>query len=73
LANPYVPPRRRGFGRSTTGCASSAARRLSIAGDLPHLLAGIRVGCIEDPIRRSDALRRVHRIRRLREQKETPE
>jgi hypothetical protein len=33
--------------------------------DLPYLLAGIRLGRIIDPVRRSDAGRRVHRIRRL--------
>ena len=35
--------------------------------DLPHLLAGLRLGRLEDPVRRSDAQRRVDRIRRLRE------
>lgn len=35
-------------------------------GDLPYLLAGLRLGRLEDPIRRSDAQRRVDRIRRLR-------
>lgn len=34
------------------------------SGDLPHLLAGIRVGRLADPVRRSDALRRIDRIRR---------
>lgn len=33
--------------------------------DLPYLLAGLRLGRIGDPIRRSDARRRVQRIRRL--------
>jgi hypothetical protein len=37
------------------------------AGDLPYLLAGLRLGGFEDPVRRSDAQRRVDRIRRLRE------
>lgn len=36
------------------------------ADDLAYLLAGLRLERIEDPIRRSDALRRVDRIRRLR-------
>ena len=35
------------------------------AGDLPYLLAGLRLGRIADPVRRSDAQRRVDRIRRL--------
>ncbi|HEY6533897.1 MAG TPA: hypothetical protein VIY72_16430 [Acidimicrobiales bacterium] len=35
-------------------------------GDLPYLLAGLRLGRIDDPIRRSDAQRRVARIRKLR-------
>ncbi|MEY3734736.1 MAG: hypothetical protein RL347_2095 [Actinomycetota bacterium] len=35
--------------------------------DLPYLLAGVRLGRLEDPIRRSDALRRISRIRRLRD------
>lgn len=34
-------------------------------GDLPYLLAGLRLGRLEDPVRRSDARRRVHRIRGL--------
>jgi hypothetical protein len=34
-------------------------------GDLPYLLAGLRLGRITDPVRRSDAQRRVARIRRL--------
>ncbi|MFO7960516.1 MAG: hypothetical protein R6U94_06190 [Nitriliruptoraceae bacterium] len=34
--------------------------------DLPYLLAGLRLGRLEDPIRRSDAQRRVARIRQLR-------
>lgn len=33
--------------------------------DLPYLLAGLRLGRIEDPVRRSDAGRRVHRIRKI--------
>lgn len=33
--------------------------------DLPYLLAGLRLERMEDPVRRSDALRRVHRVRRL--------
>jgi len=37
------------------------------AGDLPYLLAGLRLGRLEDPVRRSDAQRRVDRIRRLRD------
>lgn len=36
------------------------------AGDLPYLLAGLRLGRLDDPVRRSDAQRRVARIRRLR-------
>jgi len=36
--------------------------------DLPYLLAGIRLGRIVDPVRRSDARRRVERIRRLLDQ-----
>lgn len=36
-------------------------------GDLPYLLAGLRLGRLEDPVRRSDAQRRVARIRRLRD------
>ena len=35
-------------------------------GDLPYLVDGLRLGRREDPIRRSDAQRRVDRIRRLR-------
>lgn len=35
--------------------------------DLPYLLAGIRLGRIADPIRRSDTQRRIHRIRRMLE------
>lgn len=34
-------------------------------GDLPYLLAGLRLGRLEDPLRRSDAQRRVARIRQL--------
>jgi hypothetical protein len=37
------------------------------AADLPYLLAGLRLGRLEDPIRRSDAQRRVARIRQLRD------
>ena len=33
------------------------------SGDLPYLLAGIRLGRLGDPVRRSDAMRRIHRIR----------
>ena len=33
--------------------------------DLPYLLAGLRLGRITDPVRRSDAQRRIHRVRRL--------
>jgi hypothetical protein len=36
-------------------------------GDLPYLLAGLRWGRLEEPILRSDAQRRVERIRRLRD------
>jgi chromosome segregation ATPase len=32
--------------------------------DLPYLMAGLRLGRITDPVRRSDAQRRVARIRR---------
>ncbi len=35
--------------------------------DLPYLLAGLRLGRLEDPVRMSDAQRRVDRIRRLRD------
>lgn len=35
------------------------------ADDLPYLLAGLRLGRLEDPVRRSDALRRIQRLRRL--------
>jgi len=34
-------------------------------GDLPYLLAGLRLGRLDDPVRRSEAQRRVARIRRL--------
>ncbi len=34
--------------------------------DLPYLLAGLRLGRITDPVRRSDAQRRIARIRSLR-------
>lgn len=33
--------------------------------DLPYLLAGLRLGRLGDPVRRSEARRRVDRIRRL--------
>ena len=36
-------------------------------GDLPYLLAGLRLRRLEDPVRRSDAQRRVDRIRQLRD------
>lgn len=36
-------------------------------GDLAYLLAGLRLARIADPVRRSDAQRRVDRIRRLLE------
>jgi hypothetical protein len=35
--------------------------------DLPYLLAGLRLGRLEDPISRFEAQRRVARIRRLRD------
>jgi hypothetical protein len=35
-------------------------------GDLPYLLAGLRLARLEDSVRKSDAQRRVDRIRRLR-------
>lgn len=35
--------------------------------DLPYLLAGIRLGRIDDPIRRSDTQRRIYRIRKMLE------
>lgn len=37
------------------------------AGDLAYLIAGVRLGRITDPIRRSDAERRIARIRSLRD------
>lgn len=37
------------------------------ARDLPYLLAGMRLHRLDDPIRRSEALRRIDRIRRLRD------
>lgn len=37
------------------------------AGDLPYLLAGLRLGRLADPVCRSDALRRIDRIRRHHE------
>lgn len=33
--------------------------------DLPYLLAGLRLGRIDDPVRRSDAQRKVFRVRKL--------
>lgn len=33
------------------------------SGDLPYLLGGIRLGRLNDPVRRSHAMRRIHRIR----------
>ena len=33
------------------------------SGDLPYLLAGIRLERLDDSVRRSDVLRRIHRIR----------
>ncbi len=36
--------------------------------DLPYLLAGLRLGRIDDAVRRSDAGRRVHRIRMILDQ-----
>lgn len=36
--------------------------------DLPYLLAGLRLGRVTDPIRRSDIQRRIARIRALREE-----
>jgi hypothetical protein len=36
--------------------------------DLPYLLAGLRLGRIDDAIRRSDAGRRVFRIRKMLDQ-----
>lgn len=36
--------------------------------DLPYLLAGLRLGRIDDDVRRSDAGRRVHRIRQILDQ-----
>lgn len=35
-------------------------------GDLPYLLAGLRSGRLEDPVRRSDVQRRVARIQQSR-------
>jgi len=37
-------------------------------GDLAYLLAGLRLARLTDPVRRSDAQRRVDRIRRLLDQ-----
>lgn len=36
--------------------------------DLPYLLAGLRLSRIDDPVRRSDVGRRVHRIRKALDQ-----
>jgi hypothetical protein len=36
-------------------------------GDLPYLLAGLRLGRLDDPARRSETQRRVARIRHLRD------
>ncbi len=36
--------------------------------DLPYLLAGLRLGRIDDAVRRSDAGRRVYRIRKILDQ-----
>lgn len=36
--------------------------------DLPYLLAGLRLGRIDDAVRRSDAGRRVYRIRKMLDQ-----
>jgi hypothetical protein len=36
--------------------------------DLPYLLAGLRLGRISDPVRRSDVQRRIWRIRKLRDE-----
>lgn len=36
--------------------------------DLPYILAGLRLGRITDPVRRSDAQRRIARIRSLLEE-----
>lgn len=33
--------------------------------DLPYLLAGVRLGRITDPVRRSDAQRKLFRVRRM--------
>ena len=41
------------------------------ARDLPYLLAGMRLNRLDDPIRRSEALRRIDRIRRLRDGRST--
>ena len=35
-------------------------------GDLPYLLAGLRLGRLADPVRRSEAERRIERLRRHR-------
>lgn len=34
--------------------------------DLPYLLAGLRLGRLEDPVQRSEAERRIARLRRFR-------
>lgn len=39
--------------------------------DLAYLLAGVRLGRITDPIRRSDTQRKIARIRRLRDEPTT--
>lgn len=39
--------------------------------DLPYLLAGLRLGRIGDPVRRSDAQRKVFRVRKLLGRDET--
>ena len=46
-------------------CEVVAAR--DRARDLPYLLAGMRLNRLDDPNRRSEALRRIDRIRRLRD------
>ncbi len=42
------------------------------ADDLAYLLAGVRLGRITDPIRRSDTDRKIARIRKLRSGSSTP-
>ena len=34
-------------------------------GDLPYLLAGLRLGRIQSPVHKSDTLRRVFRLRKM--------